>query len=227
MKNINVSVLFLVVLILAAGCSSVPRVTKVTPAASGYRYSQEPARRDLEYRGPDYENHLRMVQAENLAHERRLIQMEHQAEEIKAANELGFTNVQPRGLLNYNQQPYGPGVPMVPPAQMPGVMPSYVPAPTPLMPPPAVYAAPVYGGYAGGYGTVNVRTRVHEGRLFGFLPYSGVTTSYYVHTVDPVYAPAPVDIYTSYGGGISGGVVVNGVGRQPRVWGPHNHRGRR
>ena len=51
------------------GCSTVPKVVN-TSSRAGYRYSQDPERRTLKYRGPDYKEHLKEVQAENLRNER-------------------------------------------------------------------------------------------------------------------------------------------------------------
>lgn len=103
-KNKNSLVLFFVsfaiLSALTAGCASTPKAqrfpvyieTNAPPTnASPYKFSQEPAKRVIEDDGREYQNHIRELQRQRLAHERQLARIEQAAEEARLAKERGVT----------------------------------------------------------------------------------------------------------------------------------------
>ncbi len=75
---------------MAIGCSSTPKVNgvrRVTELGT-YGYGQNPEQRNLEYRGPEYKHHLRVLARMGYQHEEALAADEYQVKEAIAQAEL-------------------------------------------------------------------------------------------------------------------------------------------
>ncbi len=90
MNKIEKIVVILVSFMVAVGCSSTPRIRSVRSVTElgTYGYGQNPEQRQLEYRGPEYKHHLRVLARMGYQHEEALAADEYQVKEAIAQAEL-------------------------------------------------------------------------------------------------------------------------------------------